>query len=68
MGFKGELRAVGEVLRDQLIHMRHCGFTSFAVRSDKSAKDALKGLAGFDMIYARSVTTPEPLFRRRGGV
>lgn len=67
MGFKGDLRAVGEVLRDQLVHMRHCGFTSFAVRKDKSAADALKGLTGFDMIYSRSVTTPEPLFRRRGG-
>ncbi|WP_420390695.1 DUF934 domain-containing protein [Marinobacter sp.] len=67
MGFTGDLRAVGEVLRDQLVHMRHCGFTSFAVRKDKSAADALNGLAGFDMIYARSVATPEPLFRRRGG-
>jgi len=67
MGFAGELRAAGEVLRDQLAHMRHCGFTSFAVREDKSAEDALKGLTGFDMIYARSVATPEPLFRRRGG-
>ena len=67
MGFTGDLRAVGEVLRDQLAHMRHCGFTSFAVRSDKSAEDALKGLAGFDMIYARSVARPQPLFRRRGG-
>ena len=61
------LIALGEVLRDQLVHMRHCGFTSFAVRKDKSAADALKGLTGFDMIYSRSVTTPEPLFRRRGG-
>lgn len=67
MGFKGDLRAVGEVLRDQLVHMRHCGFTSFAIRKDKSAADALNGLTGFDMIYARSVATPEPLFRRRGG-
>ncbi|MDK8465891.1 DUF934 domain-containing protein [Marinobacter sp. SS13-12] len=67
MGFSGDLRAVGEVLRDQLAAMRQCGFTSFAVRQDKSAKDALKGLAGFDMIYARSIATPEPHFRRRGG-
>ena len=64
-GFKGDLRAVGDVLRDQLAAMRHCGFSSFNVRKDKSAVDALKGLTGFDMIYARSVTNPEPLFRNR---
>ncbi|WP_290704007.1 DUF934 domain-containing protein [Amphritea sp.] len=64
-GYKNDLRAVGDVLRDQLAAMRHCGFTSFAVREDKPLTDALKGLNGFDMIYARSVTHPEPLFRRR---
>ena len=64
--FKGDLRAVGDVLRDQLVLMRHCGFSSFVVREDKSAADALKGLAVFDLIYARSVTNPEPLYRRRG--
>lgn len=66
-GFKGDLRAVGDVLRDQLMLMRHCGFSSFAVREDKPVADALKGLQGFDMIYARSVANPEPLFRRRQG-
>jgi len=65
-GYKGDLRATGDVLRDQLGLMRHCGFSSFAVREDKSVTEALKGLFGFDMIYARSATSPEPLFRRRG--
>lgn len=64
--FKGDLRAVGDVLRDQLALMRHCGFSSFAVREDKSVADALKGLEGFDLIYAGSAANPEPLFRRRG--
>ncbi|NVK41535.1 MAG: DUF934 domain-containing protein [Oceanospirillaceae bacterium] len=66
LGFAGDLRAVGDVLRDQLAAMRHCGFSSFAVREDRSAEDALKGLRHFDQIYARSVLNPEPLFRRRG--
>lgn len=63
--YKGEIRAIGDVLRDQLAAMRHCGFSSFVVRQDKSVTEALKGLSGFDMIYARSVYKPEPLFRRR---
>ncbi|UVJ41808.1 DUF934 domain-containing protein [Pseudomonas sp. LS1212] len=65
LGWKGELRAIGDVLRDQLSHMRQCGFDSFAVREDKSAEDALKGLAGMSVLYGRSVIEPRPLFRRR---
>ncbi len=65
LGWCGELRAVGDVLRDQLSHMRQCGFDSFAVRGDKSVHDALKGLAGMSVQYGRSVIEPRPLFRRR---
>ena len=65
LGWKGELRAFGDVLRDQLSHMRHCGFTSFAVREDKSVTDALKGLAGMSVVYGTSAIEPRPLFRRR---
>ena len=65
LGWQGELRAVGDVLRDQLSHMRQCGFDAFAVREDKSAEDALKGLAGMSVLYGRSAIEPRPLFRRR---
>ena len=65
LGWKGELRAVGDVLRDQLAHMRQCGFDSFAVREDKPVEDAIKGLAGLSVLYGRSAIEPRPLFRRR---
>ena len=65
LGWQGELRAIGDVLRDQLSHMRQCGFDTFAVREDKSAEDALKGLAGMSVLYGRSAIEPRPLFRRR---
>ncbi|MDH4570626.1 DUF934 domain-containing protein [Pseudomonas sp. BN414] len=65
LGWRGELRAVGDVLRDQLSHMRQCGFDAFAVREDKSAEDALKGLMGLSVLYGRSAIEPRPLFRRR---
>jgi len=64
LGWSGELRAVGDVLRDQLAHMRQCGFDAFAVRADKSLADALKGLAGLSVLYGRSAIEPRPLFRR----
>ncbi|MOA70676.1 hypothetical protein D3C78_1997360 [compost metagenome] len=47
--------------------MRQCGFDAFAVREDKSATDALKGLNGISVLYGRSVLEPRPLFRRRSG-
>lgn len=64
LGWRGELRAVGDVLRDQLAHMRQCGFDAFAVRADKSVEDALKGLGGLSVLYGRSAIEPRPLFRR----
>ncbi|TFH88449.1 DUF934 domain-containing protein [Billgrantia azerbaijanica] len=67
LGWTGELRALGDVLRDQLSHMRQCGFDAFAVREDKSVDDALKDLAGISVLYGRSVLEPRPLFRRRTG-
>lgn len=65
LGWSGELRAVGDVLRDQLSHMRQCGFNSFAIRDDKSPVDAMKGLTGISVLYGRSAIEPRPLFRRR---
>ncbi|MBK1680962.1 DUF934 domain-containing protein [Rhodocyclus tenuis] len=65
-GFKGDLRAIGDVLRDQLFYMLRCGFTSFDVREDKDIADALKGLqTGFAVRYQGAADDPVPLFRKR---
>jgi len=64
-GWQGDIRANGDVLRDQLSHMHRCGFSSFAIREDKDAHQAIKGLAGISILYANSTLEPEPLFRRR---
>ena len=50
-GFDGELRAIGDVLRDQLFYMYRCGFDAFEVREDKDAQDALKALREFSVTY-----------------
>ncbi len=64
--FGGELRAIGDVLRDQLYYMSQCGFNAFAVRADKSIADAIGGLDDFSDNYQSTVARPVPLFRRRG--
>ena len=37
-GFRGELRATGQVLRDQFIFMQRAGFDSFEVKKEADAK------------------------------
>ncbi len=64
MGYTGELRAIGDVLRDQLFSMQRCGFNAFATRQDRSIEDALKGLTVFSEVYQASVDQDVPLFRR----
>lgn len=40
-GYAGELRAVGDVLRDQLYFLQRCGFDAFQLRADQPAEEAL---------------------------
>ncbi|RKP47817.1 DUF934 domain-containing protein [Pararobbsia silviterrae] len=65
-GFKGELLAIGDVLRDQLEYMRRCGFDAFWVRADKRVEDAIKGFSELSVRYQGIVGDPTPSFRRRG--
>ncbi|MDR1936229.1 MAG: DUF934 domain-containing protein [Candidatus Accumulibacter sp.] len=64
-GYAGELRAIGDVLRDQLFFMKRCGFDAYAVRADKDVVAALAGLDGFPESYQAAIDQPWPLFRRR---
>lgn len=49
--FNGELRAVGNVLRDQLLYMKRCGFDSFALPEGANAADWARGLGDFSLAY-----------------
>lgn len=62
--FTGELRAVGDVLRDQLFYLQRVGFNAFTMRADRSMEDALKGLSDFSDVYQASWDQKSPLFRR----
>ena len=64
LGYTGELRAIGDVLRDQLFAMHRVGFDAFATRPDRDIHDALKGLTVFSETYQASVDQDQPLFRR----
>ena len=63
--YHGELRAVGDVLRDQLFYLRRCGIDSFQVRADKDIEDALKGLADFSITYQAAADGTVPVYKNR---
>lgn len=63
--FAGELRAIGDVLRDQLSLMERCGFDSYLLRDDQDVATALAAFGDFSETYQASTEQPVPLFRRR---
>ena len=63
--FQGELRSIGDVLRDQLFFMHRCGFDAYALREDHDPHAALASLNDFSEVYQASTDQPLPLFRRR---
>jgi uncharacterized protein (DUF934 family) len=62
--FEGEVRATGDVLRDQLFYMTRCGFNAFEIRADRSIEEALQGLKDFSVTYQADVNEPRPIYRR----
>ena len=62
--YRNELRAVGDVLRDQLYFLQRCGFDAYVIRADRSAQDALLALNDFSEPYQGAVSVDQPLWRR----
>ena len=63
-GYRGELRAVGDVLRDQLFFMQRCGIDAYELRSDRDLEDALEAFTEFTVTYQAAADEPLPLYRR----
>lgn len=63
--YTGEVRAVGDVLVDQLDYMRRCGFTTMALRADQHPEDALRALSFISVRYQPDVEERQALFERR---
>lgn len=64
--YQGELRAVGDVLHDQLFFMQRVGFDAYALKDGKNAVYALEtGFTSFSDAYQASTSQPQPYFRRR---
>ncbi|HKA45174.1 MAG TPA: DUF934 domain-containing protein [Burkholderiales bacterium] len=64
-GWKGELRAIGDIFRDQLFFLASCGFDAFVLREGEDPEEALAAFGDFSEAYQNSIERPLPLFRRR---
>ena len=64
-GYRGELRAVGDILLDQLFYLMRVGFDAYALRDDQDPNAAATALRAFSMPYQPGADHPLPLFRRR---
>ncbi|MBS9402560.1 DUF934 domain-containing protein [Halomonas sp. TRM85114] len=64
-GYSGEIRAIGDVLVDQLYYMTRCGFDALALREDQRLEDAMRALGAFSVSYQPAVDVGEALFERR---
>ena len=64
-GYAGELRAIGDVLHDQLFYMARCGFDAFALKEGKGIAKAVNAFDTFKTPYQAAVDQTQPLFRRR---
>lgn len=64
-GYAGDLRAVGNVLPDQLQFMRRCGYSSFELQPGKSLETGLRTIGEMTVFYQGCADDPRPLYRRR---
>ena len=62
--FAGELRATGDVLIDQLVHMARCGFDVAVLREGVDLADAQRQFDRFSAFYQGDAVTPQPRFAR----
>jgi uncharacterized protein (DUF934 family) len=63
-GYKGEIRAIGDVMRDEMFLMHRVGIDSFAVKSSKDIEKALSAFDDFSVTYQAAADDERPLFRR----
>ena len=65
-GFKGEIRATGDVLVDQLVQMVRSGFDAAVLRADQDLVHAQSQFDRFKEFYQGDVVHPQPHFKEAG--
>ena len=63
-GFKGELRAFGDILPDLAQYLHRSGFDAFVVENRRAAEVAIASIGSITDHYQASVLQTQPAFRR----
>jgi uncharacterized protein (DUF934 family) len=66
-GYKGELRAQGDVLVDQIAFMRRCGFDTFAPESPLNEEAVTAALGRYPNVYQSAADSAVPVWKLRHG-
>ena len=66
-GYAGELRASGDVLVDQIPHMRRCGFDSFVADAELDQNAVDRALARYGDVYQKAADGRSPVWALRHG-
>ncbi len=64
-GYTGELRAVGNVLRDQFVFLHRCGFDAYQVADARAADVWLEALGEIQVWYQPTADGRTPVAQRR---
>jgi uncharacterized protein (DUF934 family) len=64
LGFKGDIRATGDVLIDQLVQMQRTGFTSAVLKEGKDPAEAERQFARYAAFYQGDLVEARPVFAR----
>ena len=64
-GFEGELRAVGDVLVDQVAYMRRCGFDAFDPDAPLDEADLETALSRWPEVYQPAADGRNPIWNKR---
>lgn len=63
-GYKGQIRAIGDVTRDRLAFLTRCGFDAFQIPDDRYSDDILRALEEISVNYQGSADEPRPIYHR----
>ncbi len=66
MGYRGEIRAVGDVLRDQFHFMLRCGFDAFEPAKEQDAEDWVEAISEISLAYQPAADDATPISALRG--
>lgn len=65
--YRGEIRATGDVLRDQFILMHRAGFDAFEVKKEADAVKFAEAVARYSVVYQPGADSQSSAARRRRG-